>query len=123
DFGAWEGLTAAEVDAGWPGLLPAWYATGTTPAPGGESAADVGVRVRQGLRDLVDTMLPGAGPAGRTVVVVGHAVQVRAAIGTAVDAPPEQWSRIRVPPASVSILRLWADGTSELTAQGVPSDL
>jgi len=123
DFGAWEGLTAAEVDAGWPGLLPAWYTTGTTPAPGGESAADVGVRVRQGLRDLVDTMLPGAGPAGRTVVVVGHAVQVRAAIGTAVGAPPEQWSRIRVPPASVSILRLWADGTSELTAQGVPSDL
>ncbi|MFI2569791.1 bifunctional RNase H/acid phosphatase [Cellulosimicrobium funkei] len=123
DFGAWEGLTAAEVDAGWPGLLPAWYTTGTTPAPGGESAADVGVRVRQGLRDLVDTMLPGAGPAGRTVVVVGHAVQVRAAIGTSVGAPPEQWSRIRVPPASVSILRLWADGTSELTAQGVPSDL
>jgi len=30
---------------------------------------------------------------------------------------------VRVPPASVSILRLWADGTSELTAQGVPSDL
>ena len=25
--------------------------------------------------------------------------------------------------ASVSILRLWPDGTSELTAQGVPSDL
>lgn len=123
DFGEWEGLTAAEVDAAWPGRLHAWHTTGTTSAPGGESYADVGARVWHGLQDLVDTLLPGAGPAGRTAVVVGHAVQVRAAIGTAIGAPPAQWSRVRVPPASLSILRLWADGTSELTAQGVPSDL
>ncbi|MFF2267309.1 bifunctional RNase H/acid phosphatase [Cellulosimicrobium cellulans] len=123
DFGEWEGLTAAEVDAAWPGRLHAWHTTGTTAAPGGESYADVGARVWHGLQDLVETLLPGAGPAGRTAVVVGHAVQVRAAIGTAIGAPPSQWSRVRVPPASVSILRLWADGTSELTAQGVPSDL
>jgi probable phosphoglycerate mutase len=123
DFGEWEGLTAAEVDAAWPGRLHAWHTTGTTAAPGGESYADVGARVWHGLQDLVDTLLPGAGPAGRTAVVVGHAVQVRAAIGTAIGAPPAQWSRVRVPPASLSILRLWADGTSELTAQGVPSDL
>ncbi|MGM7421894.1 bifunctional RNase H/acid phosphatase [Cellulosimicrobium sp. CpK407] len=123
DFGEWEGLTAAEVDAAWPGRLHAWHTTGTTAAPGGESYADVGARVWHGLQDLVDTLLAGAGPAGRTAVVVGHAVQVRAAIGTAIGAPPSQWSRVRVPPASVSILRLWADGTSELTAQGVPSDL
>lgn len=123
DFGEWEGLTAAEVDAAWPGRLHAWHTTGTTAAPGGESYADVGARVWHGLQDLVDTLLPGAGPAGRTAVVVGHAVQVRAAIGTAIGTPPSQWSRVRVPPASVSILRLWADGTSELTAQGVPSDL
>jgi len=123
DFGDWEGLTAEEIDARWPGLRREWYTTGTVPAPGGESVADVGARVREGLRDLVATYLPGAPAAGRTVVVVGHAVQVRAAIGVAVQAPPEQWSRFRVPPASVSILRLWADGTSELVAQGVPSDL
>jgi broad specificity phosphatase PhoE/ribonuclease HI len=124
-FGEWEGLTAAEVDAAWPGRLHAWHTTGTTAAPGGESYADVGARVWHGLQDLVETSLSSVreGTAGRTVVVVGHAVQVRAAIGTAIGAPPAQWSRIRVPPASVSILRLWADGTSELTAQGVPSDL
>src|SRR5690606_6952176 len=85
-FGEWEGLTAAEIDAAWPGRRHAWYTTGTTAAPGGESAADVGARVWQGLQDLVATLLPSAGPAGRTVVVVGHAVQVRAAIGTAVGA-------------------------------------
>ncbi|QJW36491.1 bifunctional RNase H/acid phosphatase [Cellulosimicrobium protaetiae] len=123
DFGEWEGLTAAEVDTAWPGRLHAWHTTGTTAAPGGESYADVGARVWHGLQHLVETLLPGAGPAGRTAVVVGHAVQVRAAIGTAIGAPPSRWSRVRVPPASVSILRLWADGTSELTAQGVPSDL
>jgi probable phosphoglycerate mutase len=123
DFGEWEGLTAAEVDTAWPGRLHAWHTTGTTAAPGGESYADVGARVWHGLQHLVETLLPGAGQAGRTAVVVGHAVQVRAAIGTAIGASPSQWSRVRVPPASVSILRLWADGTSELTAQGVPSDL
>ncbi|MDF9877716.1 bifunctional RNase H/acid phosphatase [Cellulosimicrobium cellulans] len=123
DFGEWEGRTAAEVDAAWPGLLHAWHTTGTTAAPGGESYTDVGARVWHGLQHLVETLLPGAGPGGRTAVVVGHAVQVRAAIGTAIGAPPSQWSRVRVPPASLSILRLWADGTSELTAQGVPSDL
>jgi probable phosphoglycerate mutase len=123
DFGEWEGLTAAEIDAAWPGRLHAWHRTGTTAAPGGESYADVGARVWHGLQHLLETLLPGAGPAGRTAVVVGHAVQVRTAIGTAIGAPPSQWSRVRVPPASLSILRLWADGTSELTAQGVPSDL
>lgn len=122
-FGEWEGLTAADVDAAWPGRLHAWHTTGTTAAPGGESYADVGARVWHGLQDFVETFLPSAGPAGRTVVVVGHAVQVRAAVGTAIGAPPSRWSRVRVPPASVSILRLWADGTSELTAQGVPTDL
>lgn len=123
DFGEWEGLTAAEIDAAWPGRLHAWHRTGTTAAPGGESYADVGARVWHGLQHLLETLLPGAGPAGRTAVVVGHAVQVRTAIGTAIGAPPSQWWRVRVPPASLSILRLWADGTSELTAQGVPSDL
>ncbi|MCB7135459.1 bifunctional RNase H/acid phosphatase [Cellulosimicrobium marinum] len=123
DFGDWEGLTPPEVDERWPGLRRAWYEEGTVAAPGGESAADVGVRVLAGLQDLVTTHLADAPAAGRTVVVVGHAVQVRAAIGVAVQAPPDQWSRFRVPPASVSILRLWGDGTSELVAQGVPSDL
>ncbi|MBD5787982.1 histidine phosphatase family protein [Cellulosimicrobium terreum] len=123
DFGAWEGLTAGVVDERWPGLRQQWYESGTVAAPGGESAADVGARVRDGLHDLVGAQLSGAPPDGRTVVVVGHAVQVRAAIGVAVQAPPSQWSRFRVPPGSVSILRLWADGSSELVALGVPGDL
>ncbi|WP_069388108.1 bifunctional RNase H/acid phosphatase [Cellulosimicrobium cellulans] len=123
DFGAWQGLTAAEIDERWPGLREEWYTTGTVAAPDGESVADVGARVRGALDDLVRTHLDGAPAAGRTVVVVGHAVQVRAAIGASIEAPPAQWSRFRVPPASVSLLRLWSDGTSELVAQGVPSDL
>jgi ribonuclease H / adenosylcobalamin/alpha-ribazole phosphatase len=123
DFGAWEGLTASEIDERWPGLREDWYTTGTVAAPGGESVADVGARVRGALEDLVRTRLADAPASGRTVVVVGHAVQVRATIGASIQAPPEQWSRLRVPPASVSLLRLWPDGTSELVAQGVPSDL
>lgn len=116
DLGEWEGLTAAEVDAGWPGLWHA-FATGISSSPGGESLAEVGARVWGGLRDLVD------GGTGRTVVVVGHAVPVGCAVGTVLGVPPTRWSRTRIAPASVTILRLWADGTAELAAVGVPSDL
>ncbi|WP_265522011.1 bifunctional RNase H/acid phosphatase [Oerskovia flava] len=117
DFGRWEGLTSDQIAERWPGEPEQFLMTGTVRAPGGESVADVGERVVAGLRDLV------AQGVGRTVVVVGHAVQVRAAVGRALDAPPERWSGLRIPPGSVSILRWWEDGLTEATVVGCPSDL
>jgi probable phosphoglycerate mutase len=115
EFGDWESLTAAEIEQRWPGELAAWHADGTTPAPGGESYADVGARVWTGLQDLL------AGGAGRTVVVVGHAIVVRTAVGQAAGAPPSRWYRLRVPPCSLSIVRLWPDGAAEVTTSGFPT--
>nr|WP_241743992.1 histidine phosphatase family protein [Cellulosimicrobium arenosum] len=94
----------------------------------GPSSPDGGEEVRAVLEDLVRTHLVDAptgstGPADRGAVVVADAVQVRAAIGVAVQAAPARWSLLRVPPGSVSILRLWGDGTTELVAAGVPGDL
>ncbi len=116
DFGAWQGLTPAEIEDRWPGTLEPWHTRGTVRPPGGESIADVGERIRRGLDALL------AGGEGRTVVVVSHAVAIRAAIGSAIAAPPSSWSRLRVGPASVSIVRLYRDGRDEVTVAGAPSE-
>lgn len=115
-FGEWEGLTAGQIAERWEGHPEQWLVSGTEAAPGGESMADVGDRVWAWLQDLL------AQGTGRTVVVVGHAVQVRAAVGRAIEAPPSRWAGFRVPPGSVSIVRLWADGATELTVVGCPSE-
>lgn len=117
NFGEWEGLTADEIEERWPGQLEQWHETGTFPIPGGESIAQTGERLRGAMDDLI------AGGLGRTVVVVSHAVALRSVIGTAFGAPASQWHRIRIAPASVSMIRYWADGTSEITAIGVPPEI
>ncbi len=115
-FGEWEGLTALEIDERSPGELALWHTSGTYSPPGGESYAELGARVWAGLQDLHD------GGAGRTVAVVGHAAMIRTAVGQAVGAPPSHWSRLRIPPCSLSVLRLWPDGASEVTTAGFPTD-
>ncbi|AEG44623.1 bifunctional RNase H/acid phosphatase [Isoptericola variabilis] len=115
-FGEWEGLTALEIEERAPGELALWHSTGTFAPPGGESYAQLGARVWSGLEDLLD------GGVGRTVAVVGHAAMIRTAVGQAIGAPPSHWSRLRIPPCSLTVLRLWADGASEVTTVGFPTD-
>ncbi len=116
DFGAWQGLTAAEIEARWPGELRRWHEDASVRAPGGESIEDVGNRMRAGLAAIRDAGVD------RTVVVVSHSVSVRAAVGVAIGAQSSAWARIRVAPASVSIVRLFRDGTSEVSVVGCPSE-
>ena len=115
-FGQWQGLTSEQIEARWPGLLEPWHTTGKVVPPGGESIEAVGVRVHAGLEAL------RAGQA-RTVVVVSHAVAIRAALGVTLHADPGTWSRLRVSPASVSILRLFPDGRDEVAVAGMPSEV
>jgi probable phosphoglycerate mutase len=115
-FGEWEGLTALEIEARYPGELALWHTTGTYAAPEGESYAQLGARVWDGLEDLL------ADGVGRTVVVVGHAAMIRTAVGLAMGSPPSRWSRLRIPPCSLSVLRLWRDGSAEVTTVGFPTD-
>lgn len=117
DFGRWEGLTASQIEEGWPGDLRRWHEDASFRAPGGESIEDVGARVTAGLDALL------AQGADRTVVVVSHSVSIRAAIGATLGAPSSVWAQVRVAPASVSILRLWADGDREVAVVGMPTDL
>ncbi|MEE6295266.1 bifunctional RNase H/acid phosphatase [Georgenia wangjunii] len=118
-FGEWDGLSVAEMEEGWPGDLRRWASEDGFRPPGGESVADVGARVGAGLRALA------AEHAGRTVVVAAHAVVIRAAVGVVAHMPVPAWSSVRVPPASVTILRLWPgdDGVGEITVIGCPNEL
>ncbi|WP_136519708.1 histidine phosphatase family protein [Cellulomonas telluris] len=116
DFGDWQGLTAEEIEERWPGQLEPWHTSGRLRPPGGgESIEDVGVRLRAGL----DSLQTG-GP--RTVVVVSHAVAIRAALGVTMGADPGTWSQLRVAPASVSIIRLYEDKRDEIAVAGAPSE-
>lgn len=115
DFGQWQGLTADEIEAGWPGALEPWSTTGRVHPPGGESVADVGERLRRGLDGLRE-----GGP--RTVVVVSHAIAIRAALGVTTGADPGTWCRLRIAPASVSIVQLYPDRRDEIAVMGAPSE-
>lgn len=117
DFGAWEGRTAAQIEADDRGLLRRFYETASVAAPGGESLVDVGTRVEEGLGRLL------AEGVGRTVVVVSHAMAIRAAVGVTLGVPAEHWGWVRVLPGSVTALRWWADGSREAVVVGMPTDL
>lgn len=117
DFGEWEGLTADEIEVGWPGELRRWHREADHVAPGGESMDDVGDRVRAGLERLL------AGGVDRTVVVVSHSVAIRSAIGVTLGVQSAAWGSVRVAPASVSIVQWWEDGAREVAVVGMPTDV
>lgn len=116
DFGAWEGLTAPQIEQRWPGELERWHHEPSVRPPGGESLDDVGARAarvtEEVLRHGVD----------RTVVVVSHAVTLRALLGQCLGTPASAWSRLRIAAGSVSVVRLWADGDREVLVAGMLTD-
>jgi probable phosphoglycerate mutase len=117
DFGAWQGLTAQQIEERWPGQLEPWHTRADVrPDGGGESIADVGERIGAGLDGLL------AAGTDRTVVVVSHAVAIRAALGRTMGAQPGSWSQLRVAPASISIIRLFEDRRCEVAVAGAPSE-
>ncbi|PFG43549.1 putative phosphoglycerate mutase [Isoptericola jiangsuensis] len=115
-FGDWEGLTPVEVDERWPGDLSRWVREGTFAPPGGESYAALGERVLPALDDVAAAHATG------TSVVVAHAAVIRALVGLTLQAPPTAWGRLRIPPCSLSIVRLWPDGEREVSVVGFPTD-
>ncbi len=108
DFGAWEGLTFAEVQAGWPDELRDWLAATAVAPPGGESFDEVGRRVDSARARLM------ARYAGRTVVVVSHVTPIKHLVRSALGAPASALHRLRMMPASLSAVSWWADGGAEL---------
>ncbi len=96
-FGAWEGHTAAALEAAEPGVIERFKAdpVGRRPA-GAEPLEAFRDRVVAAWEDLL------ADYAGRHVLVVGHAGIIRVVIGEALDAPLAQAYRIEVANAGLS---------------------
>ncbi|WP_251067014.1 bifunctional RNase H/acid phosphatase, partial [Streptomyces sp. ISL-36] len=109
DFGAWEGLTFAEVRERYPEDLDAWLASPkAAPTGGGESFATVARRV-SATRDRLT-----AASAGRTVLLVTHVTPIKTLVRLALGAPPESLFRMELSAASLSAVAYYADGNASV---------
>jgi ribonuclease H / adenosylcobalamin/alpha-ribazole phosphatase len=109
DFGAWEGMSFAEVQERYPDDLSAWLASPTVaPTGGGESFRTVGRRVEEARDKLLDRY------PGRTVLVVTHVTPVKELVRLALGAPQESLFRMELSAASVSVVAYYADGNASV---------
>ncbi len=108
DFGAWEGLTFAEVRERWPGEVSAWLADPAVPPPDGESFVEVSERVSGALQRVL------AGRAGQSVLIVSHVTPIKMLVTTALLAPPAALYRMHLDVAALCEIDWYADGPAVL---------
>ncbi|MFI6929360.1 bifunctional RNase H/acid phosphatase [Streptomyces sp. NPDC050287] len=109
DFGAWEGLTFAEVRERYPDDLTTWLADpNAEPTGGGESFVATATRIAAARDKLV------AAHAGRTVLLVTHVTPIKTFVRLALGAPPESLFRMELSAASLSVVAYYADGNASV---------
>ncbi|WP_327428297.1 bifunctional RNase H/acid phosphatase [Streptomyces sp. NBC_01236] len=109
DFGAWEGLTFAEVQERYPDDLKTWLASPKAePTGGGESFAATARRMATTRDKLI------ASYAGRTVLLVTHVTPIKTLVRLALGAPPESLFRMELSAASLSAVAYYADGNASV---------
>ncbi|MFE3516041.1 bifunctional RNase H/acid phosphatase [Streptomyces sp. NPDC059166] len=109
DFGAWEGLTFAEVRERYAADLTTWLSSpDAAPTGGGESFAEVAERVSAARDRLI------ARHGGRTTLLVTHVTPIKTLVRLALGAPPDSLFRMELSPASVSTVAYYADGNASL---------
>ncbi|MCX5382761.1 bifunctional RNase H/acid phosphatase [Streptomyces sp. NBC_00083] len=109
DFGAWEGLTFAEVRERHPDDLDAWLASAkAAPTGGGESFAAVARRVAAARDRLI------AAHPRRTVLAVTHVTPIKTLVRLALGAPPESLFRMELSAASISAVAYYGDGNASV---------
>lgn len=103
DFGAWSGITIADLD-----LRPDWKLfcqfRSSTRAPEGELILEVQTRMVTALAALGDRH------PGQTVAVFSHADAIKAALMHYLPMPSDNINRLVVDPASISVVTLEAWG-------------
>ena len=108
DFGAWEGLTFAEVRERWPAELSAWLADPVVAPPGGESFAGVSERVTAALhRVLADREC-------QRILIVSHVTPIKMLVAEALLAPPPALYRMHLDVAALCEIDWYADGPAVL---------
>jgi glucosyl-3-phosphoglycerate phosphatase len=86
-YSTWEGMTAAEIDARYPGARDAWRAGGSVrPGGDGELRAEVGARVAEALVEHLVALPPGG-----LLVAASHGGAVSSGIQTLLGVPPQYW--------------------------------
>jgi probable phosphoglycerate mutase len=104
-FGAWEGMTYAEVMKADPQRFSTWFDDVDQPAGGtGDSLSGTAQRVRE-TRDRLLSAHPG-----RTVVACTHLTPIKLLTGLVLDLPLTSLFRTEIAPASVTVLAFWPDG-------------
>ncbi|HET9896330.1 MAG TPA: histidine phosphatase family protein [Streptosporangiaceae bacterium] len=108
DFGAWEGLTFAEVRERWPSDMTAWLADPEVAPPGGESFAEVSERVTAALHRVL------AGRTGQRILIVSHVTPIKTLVAAALLAPPAALYRMHLDVAALCEIDWYADGPAVL---------
>ncbi|MBU6244026.1 MAG: bifunctional RNase H/acid phosphatase [Actinomycetales bacterium] len=107
-FGAWDGLTFAQVRDRWPAHLDEWLAATDVAPPGGESFEQVRDRVDRGRRRVMERHR------GCRVIVVSHVTPIKVMVSLAVDAGLHSLFRMELSPCSITTLAWFADGNSSM---------
>jgi ribonuclease H / adenosylcobalamin/alpha-ribazole phosphatase len=108
DFGAWEGLTFAEVRERRPSEMTAWLADPSVAPLGGESFAQVSERVTAALHRVL------AERAGQTVLIVSHVTPIKTLVAAALLAPPAALFRMHLDVAALCEIDWYPDGPAVL---------
>lgn len=104
-FGRWQGRSWADLEtAKEAALADFWRDPAHTAPPGGESFAQVCLRVKAAMERLSQDH------AGRDIVAVIHAGSIRAALALALGLEPAQALRFAVQPLSLTRLDATTDG-------------
>jgi ribonuclease H / adenosylcobalamin/alpha-ribazole phosphatase len=108
DFGAWEGLTFAEVRERWSAEVTTWLADPETAPPGGESFTEVNARVTAALNRVLDARQ------GQRVLIVSHVTPIKTLVAAALLAPPATLYRMHLDVAALSEIDWYPDGPAVL---------
>ncbi|MCW2752971.1 MAG: pspA 3 [Marmoricola sp.] len=104
EFGAWDGLSFAQVQERFPDELDSWLGAMDYAPPQGESFEDVAARVIEGRDRIL------AAHTGQTVVVVSHVTPIKTLVADALDAPLRAVYRMELAPASVTVISYFRGG-------------
>ena len=104
DFGDWDGLAAAEIDAA--ALQRFWDDPDGAPPPGGERWSDLIARITDAVEDLKP----------ETSLIVTHGGAIRAALKTLCRFGLRELWAFDLPYTALLTLRIWPDRTAQIVA-------